>query len=59
VVRPLRERAGELFRQYSGMNSAMDEICAGYTVDELELLAGFLERTTSAGRAATDDLASE
>src|SRR5262252_2323959 len=29
VVRTLRERGAELFRLYSGMNSAMDEICAG------------------------------
>jgi DNA-binding MarR family transcriptional regulator len=58
VVRTMGTRGAELFGLYAGMNAAMDEICAGYTVDELELLAGFLARTTSAGHAATDDLAS-
>jgi hypothetical protein len=41
------------------MNSSMDEIFAGYSVVELELLADFLERTTKAGRHATDELASD
>jgi DNA-binding MarR family transcriptional regulator len=57
VVRVLRDRAAELFRLYAGMNSSMDEICAGYADAELELLAGFLRRTTDAGRVATEDLA--
>jgi DNA-binding MarR family transcriptional regulator len=55
-VRVLRERAGELLRLYSGMSAALDEVCAGYTAAELELLAGFLRRTNDAGRGATDDL---
>jgi hypothetical protein len=37
----------------------MDQICAGYTDTELELLAGFLRRTAGAGRAATDALAGD
>ncbi|GHF32727.1 DNA-binding MarR family transcriptional regulator [Amycolatopsis bartoniae] len=57
VVRPLRERNGELLRQYAGMNNLMDDICAGYDEAELELLAGFLRRVADAGRDATDDLA--
>jgi DNA-binding MarR family transcriptional regulator len=59
VVRVLRDRGAELFRLYAGMNSSMDQICAGYADAELELLADFLRRTTSAGRDATDKLASE
>jgi len=59
VVRALRDRNAELFRLYSGMNSSMDQICAGYTDTELELLADFLGRTTNAGRDATDELASD
>jgi hypothetical protein len=39
------------------MNASLDEICAGYTDDELELLAGFLHRTTDAGQSAAADLA--
>ena len=44
-------------RLYSGMNTSMDQICAGYTEAELELLADFLRRTADAGRSATDELA--
>lgn len=56
AVRVLRERGGELLRLYSGMSASLDEICAGYTDAELELLAGFLRRATDAGRDATAGL---
>lgn len=56
-VRPLRERGADLYRLYSGMNASLDEICAGYDDAELELLAGFLRRTTEAGQSAAADLA--
>jgi DNA-binding MarR family transcriptional regulator len=59
AVRVVRGRGGELFRLYAGMNAAMDELCAGYTDAELELIADFLRRTTSAGRTATDELAGD
>jgi len=59
VVRPQRDRNAELFRLYSGMNTAMDQLCASYGDDELQLLADFLHRTTNAGRTATDQLASD
>ena len=58
TVRPLRERGADLYRLYSGMNASLDEICAGYDDAELELLAGFLRRTTHAGQSAAADLAS-
>jgi len=51
-----RARGAELLGLYSGMNSAMDEICAGYGEADLELIAGFLRRTADAGRAAADEL---
>jgi hypothetical protein len=35
----------------------MDQICAGYDEAELNVIADFLSRTTTAGRGATDDLA--
>lgn len=57
IVRALRERNGELFRLYAGMNAEMDEICAGYDAAQLELIADFLGRAGEAGRRATDDLA--
>ena len=46
-----------LERLYSGMNSEMDQICAGYSDGELELLDGFLRRTAEAGRTAAEELA--
>jgi DNA-binding MarR family transcriptional regulator len=59
VVRALRDRSAELFRLYAGMDTAMDQLCAGYGDEELQLLADFLHRTTDAGRTATDQLASD
>lgn len=57
VLTVLRERNGELARLYSGMNAAMDDLCAGYTDAELEIIADFLRRTTDAGHHATRELA--
>ena len=59
LIRPLPDRGAELFRLYAGMNRSMDELCQGYSDEELELLAGFLRRTTDAGKAATDALGSD
>jgi DNA-binding MarR family transcriptional regulator len=59
VVRTLRGRAAELPRPYSGMNSKMDQLCAGYDEDQLELLADFLRHTTNAGQRAADELAAD
>ncbi len=56
VVRARRDRNGELMRLYSGMNTSMTQICAGYGDTELELIADFLRRTANAGRSATDEL---
>jgi DNA-binding MarR family transcriptional regulator len=56
LLRVLRDRGAELLRLYSGMNDAMDRICADYTRAELTLIAEFLARVTQAGRAATEDL---
>src|SRR6266852_681516 len=50
VVRALFQRTAELMRLYSGMNALMDQICAGYTDAELELIADFLRRTADAGQ---------
>jgi DNA-binding MarR family transcriptional regulator len=59
VVRPLRDRAGEVFRLYAGMNDSLDEICSGYDEAQLTVLADFLRRAVEAGRAATDELAAD
>jgi DNA-binding MarR family transcriptional regulator len=56
TVRALRDRSRELYRLLSGMTTAVDEICAGYDEEQLQLLAAFLHRTTEAGRTATQNL---
>src|SRR4029453_422123 len=35
VIRVRRDRAAELFRLYAGMNASMDQICGGYSEDQL------------------------
>jgi DNA-binding MarR family transcriptional regulator len=59
AVRARRDRGAEVFRLYAGMNSKLDELCAGYSDDQLQLLADFLRRTTDAGRDAADELADD
>jgi DNA-binding MarR family transcriptional regulator len=56
TVRALPDRGKEMYRLFSGMNSAMDAICAEYDEEQLKLLADFLRKTTDAGLAATRDL---
>ena len=56
VIRALNSRNAEMVRLFSGMNTSMDRICAGYAEGELELLADFLRVTASAGQTATEDL---
>src|SRR6266496_729963 len=58
-IRALRDRNPELFHLYAGMNRAMDQLCATYTDNQLQLIAAFLRRTTNAGQDATDELASD
>jgi DNA-binding MarR family transcriptional regulator len=60
IVQLARGRGAEVLRLYlvdSGMNAAMDQICAEYENEDLELLAGFLRRTADAGRTAAEKLA--
>jgi DNA-binding MarR family transcriptional regulator len=58
TVRTLHDRYGELVRLFAGMNHSMDDICAGYTDAELQLIADFLRRTADAGQHASSELAS-
>lgn len=58
TVRALPDRGKEVFRLFSGMNSAMDSICADYDDAQLKLLADFLRKTTDAGLTATRNLSS-
>src|SRR5262245_31545214 len=39
VLRALRDRGGEIIGLYAGMNRAIDDICAGYSDEELRVLA--------------------
>jgi DNA-binding MarR family transcriptional regulator len=55
-VRALPDRVGEVFGLYAGMTSAIEDVCAGYTVAELELIEDFLHRATAAGVEATAGL---
>jgi hypothetical protein len=59
VVRFLPGRGADLAHLYAGMNASVDEICAGYDDDELELLAGFLRRVSEAGQHAAEELSGE
>jgi len=56
VVRAARDRGREILDQYAGMNGSMDEICADYTVEQLELIGEFLRRAATAGRDSTAKL---
>jgi DNA-binding MarR family transcriptional regulator len=51
-----RERAGEILGLYAGMNGSLDKLCAGYSEEELGVLADFLRRTSEAGHDATEEL---
>jgi len=57
TVRAMRDRNAEVFKLYGGMNTKMDAVLAGYSPADLELLADFLQRTTTAGQTATSTLA--
>ncbi len=60
VVQAARGRGAEILRLYlidSGMNTALDQICAEYDDKDLQLLAGFLHRTADAARTGAERLA--
>ncbi|NUR99459.1 MAG: MarR family transcriptional regulator [Kribbellaceae bacterium] len=57
TIRIVKEQSAAVYRLYRGMNSAVDKICADYTDEELELIAGFLRRCADAGLTSTEKLA--
>ncbi|GAA0572721.1 MarR family transcriptional regulator [Paractinoplanes ferrugineus] len=57
LVRALPQRSREVFHLYAGMNSALDEICAGYDQSQLEVVADFMRRAADAGKNAAQELA--
>lgn len=59
VVSATGDRDGDVYRHLAGMNAKMEDVCVGYTDAELDVIADFLRRTTTAGKDATGDLAGE
>jgi DNA-binding MarR family transcriptional regulator len=57
-IRTLHGRQADLLGLYAPMNAALQQICSGYSESELDLIAGFLRRTTDAGHNAARELAS-
>ncbi|WP_018352328.1 MarR family transcriptional regulator [Longispora albida] len=57
TVRALPDRGREVYVLFAGMNTALDQICAGYDEQQLELLADFLSKANDAGLTATRTLA--
>src|SRR5258708_17466541 len=59
VLQIARGRGAEVLRLYlvdSGMNTAVDQICAEYEDKDLQLLTGFLRRTAHAAQTAAEKL---
>jgi DNA-binding MarR family transcriptional regulator len=59
ILHPVRGRRADVLRLTAGMSAELAKICADYTDEELELITGFLHRTTEAGRIAIAHLDSE
>ena len=56
TIRLTRSRSTEILRLFGGMNAEMARICAGYTDDELAVIAGFLHRVADAAGTAAREL---
>jgi DNA-binding MarR family transcriptional regulator len=56
TIRVLPDRGIEVFRLYQPMLGAMDDVLAGYSEEELDVIAGFLRRSAEAGRSAIEKL---
>ena len=56
TIQLVRTRSREILLLFGGMNTAMTQICAGYTDDELAVIAGFVRRTAEAATEAAAEL---
>jgi DNA-binding MarR family transcriptional regulator len=56
ILQSVPGRRADVLRLASGMNAEVAKICADYSSDDLELIAGFLRRTADAGRTASQQL---
>ena|SRR5436190_3886112 len=59
LIRVVRDRYGELLGHYTGLSRSMNKLLAGYSDDELAVIADFMRRAVDAGQKATDELAAE
>jgi DNA-binding MarR family transcriptional regulator len=57
LVQIIKAREAEVERMYSGLGSAVDDLCAEIEDDDLTVIADFLLHTARASRAVTDSLA--
>lgn len=57
LVRAVEEKEPEVAFLFSGLAHAIDDLCARYGDADLAMIADFLQRASTASRAATDDLA--
>jgi DNA-binding MarR family transcriptional regulator len=58
-VRVLASQVMQLVRLYRGMNNSIDQICAEYTSDELEVVIRFLRQTVEAGAVAAKQISTK
>lgn len=56
VIASTPDRKRDLYQVFGGMNTRMSAICEGYTDDELDTIADFLNRAAAAGRTSSDEL---
>ena len=56
TVQLVRTRGREILRLFGGMNTALTQISAGYTDDELAVIADFVRRTAEAATEAAAEL---
>jgi DNA-binding MarR family transcriptional regulator len=49
-------RNSDIVNLYAGMDAAMNEVVAGFTDQELDVVVAFLERATAAGVRATEQM---
>jgi DNA-binding MarR family transcriptional regulator len=57
LVQIIKEKEQQVADMFTGLNTAMDGVCAEYDAADLVKIADFLLRTARAGRVATEELA--
>ena len=57
AVGAIPTRSADMVQMFSGMNEAMDEVCAGYDDAQLATIQDFLERAARAGQESAAKLA--